>query len=580
MIENTEKFRKIGGASQTTQEHIRDVMKRVTELDAQLRDHLPTLRQRGMTLPARTAGNLTGLHTGLEALNRELTARQIQLRQLRALPQTTALINSTLDTDSVLQQVMDTAIQLTGAERGYIMLRSAESSKMEFRTARGIDRKQLNRDEFIISNTIINEVATGGQPVLTHNARNDPNYIGQESIVGYQLRSILAVPLSVSGDIIGVVYVDNRIMDGVFTDRELNLLQALANQAAVALRNAQLFETARQQLSQITALRDLLNNMFASIASGLVTVDGNDIVTGSNRGAEAFILSPHEQSGGKRLVDLLPAVAQHCADALRRVRQQQTAETGEIETEIGGRTRYWRVAITPLQGQSGGVVIVLDDLTEQRDHDLLLSYLPNPALAGKVDLTTLGGQERMITVISADVRGFSTFSELLQPEVLMEVINKYLSVASEAINLQEGIVDKYLGDCVTGLFNTQLNEQDDHVMRAVRSSLAMLYDVRALHEVLPEAQRLNFGIGIHTGLSVLGNMGSADRREFTALGEAMDLSKLLQENAAPGEIILSEATYALVKDQFDAEALVPRKTKGDTHLTVMYKLIGRKRRGA
>jgi len=198
----------------------------------------------------------------------------------------------------------------------------------------------------------------------------------------------------------------------------------------------------------------------------------------------------------------------------------------------------------------------------------------------KVDFSTLGGQERLVTVVSADVRGFSTFSEQLEPEVLMEVINKYLSVASEAINLQEGIVDKYLGDCVTGLFNTQLNEQDDHVMRAVRSALAMFYDVRALHEVLPEAQRLNFGIGIHTGMSVLGNMGSADRREFTALGDAMDLSKLLQENAGPAEIMLSEATYELVKDQFDAEALTPRKVKGDTHLTVMYKLIGRKRRGA
>lgn len=577
MIENTEKFRKVSPVPQTTQEQIRETHMRISDLENMLRDHLPILRQRGMNLPARTLMNLTQLQNGLDALNRDLTARQIQLRQLRALPQTTALINSALDTDSILQEVMDTAVMLTGAERGYIMLRDPATGKMEFRVARGIDNKQLSRDEFIISNTIINEVASTAQPVLTHNARNDNKYIGQESIVGYQLRSILAVPLNVSGSTIGVVYVDNRIMDGVFTEREMSLLEAFANQAAVALRNAQLFETARQQLAQITTLRDLLSNMFASINSGLITLDGADIVTGINRATAVLIGVDEAAALGMPLSALLPTFSAHFANALQRVRRSQIAEKGEIEIEIAQRSRYWSVGITPLRGQHGSVVIVIDDLTEQRDHDLLLAYLPNPALAEKVDFSTLGGQERLITVISADVRGFSTVSEHLEPEQLMEIINKYLSVASEAVNLQEGIVDKYLGDCVTGLFNTQLNEQDDHVMRAVRAALGTLYDVQALHEVLPPEQQLNFGIGIHTGIAVLGNMGSANRREFSALGEAMEMSKLLQENAGPGEIILSAATYELVKDVFDAVPKTPHKTKSDPNFTVMYSLTGRKK---
>ena len=72
----------------------------------------------------------------------------------------------------------------------------------------------------------------------------------------------------------------------------------------------------------------------------------------------------------------------------------------------------------------------------------------------------------------------------------------------------------------------------------------MVYDVLALHEVLPEDQRLFYGIGIHTGSAVLGNVGSQDRREFAAIGDALELSKLLQENAHRGEIIVSAATYA------------------------------------
>ena len=94
----------------------------------------------------------------LDGLAGQLMSRQIELRQLRALAETTALINSSLDTDSVLNQVMDTVIQLTGAERGYIMLTNKATGSLEFRIARGIDREQLARDEFIVSNTIVNEV--------------------------------------------------------------------------------------------------------------------------------------------------------------------------------------------------------------------------------------------------------------------------------------------------------------------------------------------------------------------------------------------------------------------------------------
>jgi adenylate cyclase len=105
----------------------------------------------------------------------------------------------------------------------------------------------------------------------------------------------------------------------------------------------------------------------------------------------------------------------------------------------------------------------------------------------------------------------------------------------------------------------------------------MKFDVLALHEVMPEEQRLLFGIGIHTGSAVLGNVGSPERREFAAIGDAIDLSKLLQENAGRGEIMLSEATFEQVKDHFNCEPLEPIKTKGRDDFTVMYRVIGAKK---
>src|SRR5690606_17957035 len=110
-----------------------------------------------------------------------------------------------------------------------------------------------------------------------------------------------------------------------------------------------------------------------------------------------------------------------------------------------------------------GVTIVLDDVTEQKRRESQLAevrrYLPLALVENikNVEDVDVRGQERTITAVFADVRGFTTFSEKLQPEELMTIINKYLSLASDAVNLYEGIVDKYMGDAVTGLYNTQLN---------------------------------------------------------------------------------------------------------------------------
>jgi len=249
--------------------------------------------------------------------------------------------------------------------------------------------------------------------------------------------------------------------------------------------------------------------------------------------------------------------------------------------------RTWNVIISALrdaQGNRQGLALVLDDMTEHLAREATLAevrrYLP-PALVENIrslDNVDVIGQERMITCISTDVRGFTTFSEKLEPEELMKIINQYLSVASDAINLYEGIVDKYMGDAVTGLFNTQLNPQEDHAVRAVRAAMSIIYDLYALHEVMPEEQRLFYGIGIHTASAFLGNVGGAERKEFTAIGEATTISKILEANAAAGEVIISQATYEYVKDLFECEERVPEKTKGE-HIPVVYKILKRKKGG-
>lgn len=573
--------------SQSAQEQLRQLKQEMVRLNDLLQAQQSTLRSYAVGLPADALDKTGGMASKMDSLSLDFLNRQIELRQLRALAQTTALINSTLDTDEVLTQVMDTVIQLTGAERGYIMLR--EGDRLEFRIARGIDQEQLGREEFIVSNTIVNEVANTGKPVLTDNARSDPRYQQQESIVGYQLRSILAVPLKVQNEVIGVVYCDNRALTALFKESEMNMLRGFADQAAVAIQNARLFQAARAQLAEISANRALMDNIFTSIASGLITLDSQDVITLFNPAAEAITGMSAERAIGMYLHEILPALAASLAGKLQHVHDGDAQESLELEVTLpGGDRRVWNIVMSPVRDpdetQAQGVAMVLDDLTEKKERESQLTqvqrYLPAALVENMrtADLAALAGQEREITVLFADVRGFTAFSEKLEPEELMQIINEYLSVASDAINLFEGVVDKYLGDAVTGLFNTQLNPQGDHALRGVRAALGMVYDVLALHEIMPDDSRLFYGIGIHTGMATLGNVGGEERQEFAAIGDAVELSKLLQENAGRGEVILSEATYQHVKDHFECEAIAPRKTKGRTDFTVMYRLTGRKKK--
>src|SRR4029077_5952924 len=99
-----------------------------------------------------------------------------------------------------------------------------------------------------------------------------------------------------------------------------------------------------------------------------------------------------------------------------------------------------------------------------------------------IDELELGGVLREVSILFCDVRGFTTFSELLQPEELMQTINQYLTVSSNSINEYNGIIDKYMGDAVVGLWNTQLNPLEDHALRAVYAALAMVKNVQLLHE--------------------------------------------------------------------------------------------------
>ncbi len=163
---------------------------------------------------------------------------------LATLYEISQIINSTLDLNEVLDLVMSQVTTVTGAERGFLMLRNNEDGQMAFRVARGIDQQDIEDPDFQVSRSVVNRVASTGRPVLTDNAAQDMRFSGMKSIMIKGLRSVLCVPLQVKGRTTGLVYVDNRLHAGIFDENDLDLLVAFANQAAIAIENARLYQMA------------------------------------------------------------------------------------------------------------------------------------------------------------------------------------------------------------------------------------------------------------------------------------------------------------------------------------------------
>ncbi len=168
--------------------------------------------------------------------------------RLAALYQVSQAIGMSLNLDETLRIAMDSAIRLTRAERGFLMLFD-ETGALGFRLARDAHGEIIEEGQFEVSRTVVHEVARSGTAVVTTDARQDPRFSKHDSVVQFSLRSILAVPLKVRGQIIGVLYVDNKARNALFGRGDLDLLNAFAGQAAVAIENARLYTHTDQALA-------------------------------------------------------------------------------------------------------------------------------------------------------------------------------------------------------------------------------------------------------------------------------------------------------------------------------------------
>ncbi|GMQ78402.1 MAG: hypothetical protein BMS9Abin02_0909 [Anaerolineae bacterium] len=544
------------------------------------------LEKRKQSGTAYTGGEdvrlLTKLRLATEELARGVESQEKERQSLRALQDVGAIINSSLEQTQVLNTVMDTIIQLTGSERSFLMLFDEQTRELNVEVARNINQETIEESSFEISRSIVESVANSGEPVVTTNAQADPRFSSQESIISYNLRSILCVPLKIKENIIGVVYADNRIMSGIFVDADRDLLAAFANQAAVAIENARLFEQIREQLADITEMKNLQDDVFESIASGVITIDLADRVSLFNRAAERILGIPSYRVMDKDFRMLFTSMESLVENMIEEVQNSGGHFNTEIDTVLTSQkgTATLNLTLTPLRDirqDTRGVALVVEDISEKKRMESVRRYLP-PALVDQVrDVDAAQRpQRRDISVLFGDIRGFSTVAEKWDPEFLIGALNNHLTAAATAINEYGGLIDKYDGDLVMALYNTPLNPQEDHAKRAVETALDVRDKVLEYHQTIPEDECLYFGIGIHSGEAVVGNVGSPLRKDYSAIGDAVNLAERLQQIAKPNQILISEATYMQVEDRVVVNKLDPLKVKGRQTLEQIYELVSLK----
>lgn len=554
-------------------------LKDLSEQVGRLRTALHSLRS---TLPAHTLESISDIEGSLFKLSRQIGSFEEERADLLALTGISSVINSSLELDEVLRIVMDTIVRLTGAERGFLMLRD-DAGEMTTRIARNWEQESINQSEFAISRTIVQRVIEEGQAVLTTNAQEDPRFGGQESIIAFNLRSILCVPLKAKNDLIGVIYADNRIRSGIFSESERDLLTAFANQAAVAIENARLFTSLRHTLAEVTELKNLMDNIFASIASGVITADVKDQITLCNRAAETILGHTAVEIIGRPLDEALASAANAILPQLASVRQSDAPIVDfEISHTLPLRGQVdWRLNMSPLKDAdqtTQGIAIVLDDLTERKRLEAqrrLFERMVSPAVIRQLDPDSLalGGKRVDITILFADIRGFTSYSEKRSPEELVSVLNQYLAAGAEAVLAQQGTVDKFLGDAVMAWFNAPI-PQEDHTLRAVKAAVTLRESIARLHAELPPEAHLSFGVGIHYGEAVLGLIGTDQRLDYTAIGDSVNTTKRIQENAARNQILISREAYDRVKKDVDALRLDSLQVKGKRFAVEVYEVVG------
>lgn len=504
---------------------------------------------------------------------------------LQALSVIAEHLNSTLDRPTLMARMLDDLLVLVHGDRAGILLQDYHGQlKLEAVSQRR--QQPLTPGDSSICRAAAEQSWRLQQPLLVPNTAAEALTCNETAVKQQAISSIMCSPLTTQHKTGGIVYVDRRDEERAFTNDEIDLLAAFCNLAAIAIENVGMFATQQLQMQAIGAMKNYTDSVLASIASGVIALDNQGRITRANAAAARILnIQETEVIGRPYLVSLQTIVNREIVDQIvATIEQPKVRETFFAETLIIGQADPLQLniswsALLGTEQQRLGTVIVIDDLTELAAERATARRVERYVHPNVIELikqhpsaAILGGSTREISIIFADLRDFTKLGSELSPAPLFDLLNEYLNMLTEIVFTEGGTVTMFQGDAIMAIFNAPA-DQRDHPMHAARAAWAMRGALEQ-QQARTGHRPVHFGIGVNLGPAYVGNIGHQRIQNYTAIGDAINTAKRIEEKARENRVLLSDAIYQRIADTVLVAQFDPVVVKGKTDPLAVWELRG------
>lgn len=504
----------------------------------------------------------------IENVEQKKKELNIKLLELETLFDIGVAISSVLDVNELAEDVLFRAIGVLNASKGMFIRQSNQSPILDI-----LSMFNWGDSKFLLSKNIdvLKRINDGEEGlILTDNDKTELQKKLKEE-------NLLVVPLRAKKTLLGfMILCDKETRTGVenFNELDLDILTSLSNQAAVAMDNAKLFK-------EITEAKQFNESILGSIATGVITINVLGEVDSVNKAGENIlkmekniILNNHYMFLFEKDPEIIDIIT-------------QTESSKKITTEINlpfqtaSKDTIVNVSAAPrigINGDTEGLVIAIEDISDiSKVKNTFKRYVSKQVVDNLLEDETklnLGGEEREVTILFTDIRGFTSMSENMEPEEVVMTLNEYFSEMIDIVFKYNGTLDKIIGDELMVVFGAPLAAEDD-TDRALITAIEMQDKIKELNDVRTKRKEkpVLVGAGINKGYVVSGNIGSRDMMDYTVIGDTVNLGSRLCSAAGPGEIIVSKEVIKDHEEKFKFEELKPIQVKGKKDKINIFKVI-------